>query len=169
MLKRLLMPIFTPPDYFSSFTFVTILMKYVSCSLIFNPVKNWLRSHSYLASETMLFSSSSCNYQNHKSNSTGVFPDQLKCCCVHPLTKSSLWTKKFSQNIVPYLTYLFCINSLREFLNFVSLINCLTIIRSIFASVLTPNLFLQKLLFCMCMVSGGSRVFDVGGGARDRI
>ena len=41
---------------------------------------------------------------------------------------------------MPFLTYLSCLNSLKELLNFVSLITCLTTICSILSSLLTSNL-----------------------------
>ena len=67
--------------------------------------------------------------------------------------KSLTWTKKISQIIVPFLTYLSCLNSLKELLNFVSLITCLRTVCSILSSLLRSNLILLRLLFYLFMTT----------------
>jgi hypothetical protein len=89
------------------------------------------------------------------SLSTGVFSDQFKSCSVHTHLKSLTWTKKICQIIVPFLTCLSCLNSLKELLNFVSLITCLITVCSILFSLLTSNVTLltPRLLFYLFMTT----------------
>ena len=67
--------------------------------------------------------------------------------------KSLTSTNKISQIIVPFLTYLSCLNSLKELLNFVSLITCLITVCSILSSLLTSNVILLRLLFYLFMTT----------------
>jgi hypothetical protein len=48
------------------------------------------------------------------SLSSGVFPEQFKNCSVHPLLKNQILIREVLLTIALSLTYLFCLNLLKE-------------------------------------------------------
>jgi hypothetical protein len=87
------------------------------------------------------------------SLSTSMFHDKLKICSVHPHLKSQLEQSKSLKLSSPFLTCLSCLNSLKELLNFVSLITCLITVYKILFSLLTSVVILLTVCFCLFMTS----------------